>query len=393
MFAEHLCIKGPLVAVPVSILGPKVQDIKTFNFLKSKWSLCSQDTIGYPRRDPDLSLDSQPPIQTSSGANFVCAECDAVFSEEGPYIARYHLKEQHQLTGASANKRLILPDRLLVARCICSFTVWTDASHFKQELRPHREGEHRDTRTPLNKLFSVECRVCDFHLESLPLSGSSLSEHVASHSDEYHPPLPAVAVVVNSSLVSSGDGFHGKAIDNDGPSRDRRRSANGDDSKRSCPRQASNGVSSRRPSRQADDDYQTRGLPQYHDKAEPSRDRRKTVRLSSDTNKKRNKAEPSRDRYKTVPDSSDTNEKRNKAEPPRDRRKTVRDKSDTNGKSAQIAATVSMKNDIESMFAVFYEARSVCPALLEDLIHAAVDISEGLRQPTAVGSPDQSRGE
>ena len=138
MFAEHLCIKGPLVAVPVSILGPKVQDIKSFNFLKSKWSLCSQDTICYPRRDPDLSLDSQPPIQTSLGADLVCAECDAVFSEEGPYIARYHLKEQHQLTGASANKRLILPDRLLVARCICSFTVWTDASHFKQELRPHR---------------------------------------------------------------------------------------------------------------------------------------------------------------------------------------------------------------------------------------------------------------
>jgi hypothetical protein len=279
MFAEHLCIKGPLVAVPVSILGPKVQDIKSFNFLKSKWSLCSQDTICYPRRDPDLSLDSQPPIQTSSGANFVCAECDAVFSEEGPYIARYHLMKQHQLTGASANKRLILPDRLLVARCICSFTMWTDASHFKQELRPHRESEHRDTRTSLSKLFSVECRVCDFHLVSLPLSGSSLSEHVASHSDEYHPPLPAVAVVVNSS------------------------------------------------------------------------------------------------------------------QPSRDRRKTVRDSSDTNGKSAQIAATVSMKNDIESMFALFYEARSVCPALLEDLIHAAVDISEGLRQPTAVGSPDRSRGE
>ncbi len=98
----------------------------------------------------------------------------------------------------------------------------------------------------------------------------------------------------------------------------------GDGSIRSFLRPASNGVSSRRPCRQADDDYQSRGRPQYYDKAEPSRDRYKTVRDSNDTNQKWNKADPSRDHYKTVRDNYDTNEKRNKAEPSRDRYKTVR---------------------------------------------------------------------
>jgi hypothetical protein len=55
-----------------------------------------------------------------------------------------------------------------------------------------------------------------------------------------------------------------------------------------------------------------------------------------------------------------------------------------------------MKNSIEEMFARFNEARSVCPALVEDLLCAAVEMSEGRRMgapPAAVFSPHQTRAE